>query len=172
MNSRIVLALALAGALAAPMAPAQTCNPSIRASAPDSRFVVNAAKGTVLDQRTGLTWKRCVEGQSGANCGLGSAAYLNWGAALRRAEASAFAGYKDWRVPNSKELESLVEVQCDSPAINLSVFPNDPSTWVWASSPYANYAYNAWSVNFSYGGSYYFGSRYNDNTVRLVRGGQ
>ena len=135
MSSRIVLALALAGA--ALTAPAQTCDPHIRASAPDSLFVVNAAKGTVLDQRTGLTWKHCVEGRSGAHCDLGNAVTLNWGAALRRAEASAFAGYKDWRVPNGKELESLAEVQCYSPAINLSVFPNDPSTWVWASSPFA-----------------------------------
>jgi hypothetical protein len=80
---------------------------------------------------------------------------LSWGGALRQAEASTFAGYKDWRVPNGKELQSLVEVQCYAPAITLSVFPNDPSTGVWASSPYAYitpYAY-AWSVNFHYGHS-------------------
>jgi len=53
MTPRIALALALAGAV--PAAPAQTCNPQIRASAPAARFSVNAAKGTVLDQRTGLT---------------------------------------------------------------------------------------------------------------------
>jgi hypothetical protein len=171
MSSRIVLALALAGA--ALTAQAQTCDPHIRPSAPDSRFVVNAAKGTVLDTRTGLTWKRCLEGQSGATCGLGSALYLNWGAALRRAEASAFAGYKDWRVPNGKELESLVEVQCYGPAINLSVFPNDPSTWMWASSPSAYGAYVAWYVYFGNGVSSDEYRNYNvGSAVRLVRGGQ
>ena len=168
MNLRTTLVLA--GALAAPAVPAQTCNPAIRPSAPDSRYVINAAQGTVLDKQTGLTWKRCVEGQSGALCGAGSEAYLNWGAALRQAEASTFAGYKDWRLPNSKELESLVEVACYDPAINATVFPNDPTYWVWASSPYAHYANGAWLVNFGTGDSY--GTRNDDGAVRLVRGGQ
>jgi len=97
--------------------------------------------------------------------------YLNWGAALSRAEASAFAGFKDWRIPNSKELESLLEVQCYGFAINLSVFPNDPSTWVWASSPDADYAYGAWLANFDGGGSIR-DYRSSNNAVRLVRGGQ
>jgi hypothetical protein len=171
MNSYSAIALALASALAAPVALAQTCNPNIRRSALDARYVVNAAKGTVLDQRTGLMWKRCVEGRSGAACGLGSPAYLNWGAALRRAEASAFAGYKDWRVPNSKELQSLVEVACYGPAINATVFPNDPSYLVWASSPYADSANDAWQVHFYIGHSFEFG-RSNGGAVRLVRGGQ
>ena len=171
MSSRTALALALAGALDAPAVPAQRCNPAIRPSAPDSRYVVNAAQGTVLDQQTGLTWKRCVEGRSGTLCDAGSTAYLNWGAALRRAEASAFAGYKDWRLPNSKELESLVEVACYAPALNATVFPNDPQTVVWASSPLANDAYYAWYVYFDLGNSSR-DYRYNDNAVRLVRGGQ
>ena len=171
MSSHIVLTLALAGVLAAPAVLAQTCNPAIRPSAPDSRYVVNAAQGTVLDRQTGLIWKRCVEGLSGADCGAGETTYLNWGAALRQAEASTYAGYKDWRLPNSKELESLVEVACYDPAINDTVFPNDPATWVWASSPSANYANVAWGVYFGSGnssGNY----RYYNNAVRLVRGGQ
>ena len=173
MSSRTALALALAGALAAPAVPAQTCNPAIRPSAPDSRYVVNAAKGTVLDKQTGLTWKRCVEGRSGAGCRAGSETLMNWGAALRQAAASTYAGYKDWRLPNSKELESLVEVACYGPALNPTVFPNY-GYWsaVWASSPYANDASVAWYVEFSDGSSH---RRYRDNkysAVRLVRGGQ
>jgi hypothetical protein len=171
MNSPTVLALALAGALAAPTVPAQTCNPAIRPSAPDARFIVDSNKGTVLDTKTGLIWKRCAEGRSGAHCDLGNAVYLTWGEALRRAEASSFAGYKDWRLPNSKELESLVEVACYAPALNATVFPNDPQTVVWASSPLANDAYYAWYVYFDLGNSSR-DYRYNDNAVRLVRGGQ
>ena len=57
MSSRIVLALALAGA--ALTAQAQTCDHNnIRPSAPAARFIVDSNKGTVLDTRTGLTWKR------------------------------------------------------------------------------------------------------------------
>ena len=171
MSSRTALALALAGALAAPAVPAQTCNPAIRPSAPDSRYVINAAQGTVLDRQTGLTWKRCVEGQSGADCGTGNYTWWSWGSALRRAEASTFAGYKDWRIPNSKELESLVEVACYAPAINASVFPNNPTAWVWASSPGASGAGDAWSVNFNDGYTNDYSRNYN-YAVRLVRGGQ
>jgi len=172
MNSRTALALALAGALAAPAVLAQYCNPKIRRTAPDARYVVNAVKGTVLDQRTGLTWKRCVEGRSGADCGAGSVNYLNWSGALSQAAASAFAGHKDWRLPNSKELESLVEVACYDPAINATVFPNNPADWVWASSPDANGEVYAWGVNFYDGASNAFGGRSYSHAVRLVRGGQ
>ena len=170
MNSRTALALALAGVLAAPAVPAQTCNSAIIPSAPDSRYVVNSAKGTVLDRQTGLTWKRCVEGRSGADCGTGSFAELNWGAALRQAEASTFAGYRDWRLPNSKELESLVEVACYGPALNATVFPNDPSTGVWSSSP--DGPIYAWNVHFGHGKTKTIFNIYGYLKVRLVRGGQ
>jgi hypothetical protein len=171
MSSSTALALALVGALAAPAVPAQTCNPAIRPSAPDSRYVVNAAQGTVLDRQTGLTWKRCVEGQSGAGCDAGSPTVLTWGAALRQAAASDVAGFKDWRVPNRKELESLVEVACYGPAINATVFPNDLSIVVWASSPFTIDEGQAWVVYFDYGSSSYRHRR-NYGAVRLVRGGQ
>jgi len=174
MNSCTILKLALAGTLASPAVLAQECNSHIRHSAPDDRYVVNAAKGTVLDKQTGLMWKRCIEGLSGANCG-GSVTYLDWGGALSQAAASAFASYKDWRLPNRKELESLVEVACVFPAINATVFPHDPAVSrvsVWASSPYASQANLAWFVGFDDGWSDYdvrVSTRY---AVRLVRGGQ
>ena len=173
MSSRTALALALAGALAAPAVSAQTCNPAIRLSAPDSRYVVNAAQGTVLDKQTGLTWKRCVEGQSGADCGAGSVTIFNWSGALSQAAASAFAGHKDWRLPNSKELESLVEVACYGPALNATKFPNQLAYWlVWASSPNAYHTYDAWHVEFYWGNSDYSDGRGYYRAVRLVRGGQ
>lgn len=174
MNSLSASLLALVGTLAAPIVPAQTCNPHIRPSAPDNRYVVNTQNSTVLDKRTGLTWKRCIEGTFGDHCGTGFPEYLNWSGALSRATASTFAGYKDWRLPNSKELESLVEVACYRPALNAAVFPYDPSYLVWAASPTAfgaNFAcYVSFDKGYACGNS--GGSSHNLGAVRLVRGGQ
>ena len=157
-----------------PAAPGQACHSAIRRSAPNTRYIVNAKLGTVLDKQTGLTWTRCLEGRSGADCGSGNALRMNWGDALNRAAASTFAGNKDWRMPNSKELESLVEVACFAPAINATVFPNQTATQVWASSPSARSVIGAWSVYFDYGhsGVSYLNYRDYNNAVRLVRGGQ
>lgn len=173
MNSkRTVLVLALVGALAAPVVLAQTCNPNIRPSAPDTRYIIDTIKGTVLDRQTGLTWKRCVEGLSGPDCGAGPVTPLSWGPALNQAAGSDFAGYKDWRLPNAKELESLVEVACSYPALNATAFPSDPSSSVWTSSySESNEGGRVRQVNFGHGGQDSSYAIY-ASAVRLVRGGR
>ena len=162
--------LALATALLAASAQAQTCDPHILATAPASRFTINASRGTALDKRTGLMWKRCAEGLSGAGCLTGALAYYNWGGALTAAAQSAQGGYQDWRLPNVKELASLVEQQCYAPAINLTAFPNATSDAYWSSSRYASNSAFAWFVYFGDGDSFY--DRFYSFAVRLVRGGQ
>lgn len=163
-------ALVMAGVLAPASALAQTCRDDIPASAPDSRFTANGA-GTVTDRATGLIWKQCAEGLSGADCLTGSATAFSWLQALQQAETSVFAGSSLWRLPNKKELASLVEQRCYDPAINARFFPNTPSSWFWSSSPYAGSAYGAWYVYFGDGG---VNLSFKDNAiyVRLVRGGQ
>jgi hypothetical protein len=150
-------------------AVAQTCRDDIPASAPDSRFSANG-DGTVTDRATGLIWKQCAEGLSGADCLTGGATTFTWQAALQRAADADFAGSSLWRLPNKKELASLVEQRCYAPAINSNFFPNTPSSWFWSSSPFAGYADRAWSVSFDYG--YVSDSKDNAAYVRLVRGGQ
>jgi hypothetical protein len=166
------MALSLALALVGANVQAQECNANVRATTPTDRFVIDAAKGTVLDKKTGLMWKQCAEGQSGAKCATGAAQRYAWSDALTQAANSVYAGYSDWRLPNAKELESLVERKCFDPAINLSVFPDASSDPFWASSPsYADYSYYAWYVGFV-DGFFYYSSRGNGYAVRLVRGGQ
>ncbi|MCI5219362.1 MAG: DUF1566 domain-containing protein [Candidatus Electrothrix sp. LOE2] len=153
----------------------QTCQPdSIPASTPDSRLVDNG-NGTITDLKTGLMWKQCLEGVSGNLCETGSPSSFTWQEALQQPgvvnNAGGFAGYTDWRLPNIRELDTLVEEQCYDPAINLNRFPNTPSSGVWSGSPNAGYSDGAWLVNFN-GGSSGYGGRVNYDAVRLVRGGQ
>jgi hypothetical protein len=155
-----------------PAHAAQVCKyNSIAATAPASRFADNR-NGTVTDRATGLQWKRCSEGQtwSGGAC-TGTAGTFNWQAALQHAEAASYAGASDWRLPNLKELLSIVEEACYNPAIDLAVFPGTMSWVYWSSSPSAYNSDRAWYVLFLSG---YDGGndKYSDGQVRLVRGGQ
>ena len=154
---------------------AQTCKPeSIPASTPNSQLQDNG-DGTITDTKTGLIWKRCLEGQSGSDCASGSAEAFTWQQALQRAQtvnsSGGFAGFSDWRLPTIKELSSLVEHQCVDPAINLTRFPNASNHWLWSSSAVAGSADNAWGVAFS-DGLTHWGGKLDYLQLRLVRSGQ
>ncbi len=64
--------------------------------------------GTVKDTKTGLIWKRCAEGLSGADCSIGKQRVYNFKKAQQHAKQVTFAGHSDWRVPTIKELNTLV----------------------------------------------------------------
>jgi hypothetical protein len=128
---------------------------------------IDHGNGTVTHTPTGLTWKRCAEGQSwtGSTCS-GTASAYTWDAA--RLLTSTFAEQTDWRLPTEEELLSLVDYTLLSPAISVNLFPNTPSTYFWSTSAYASYSSYAWLVAFSVG---YAGSAGKDvvSQVRLVR---
>jgi len=87
------------------------------------------------------------------------------------ASNSSFAGQSDWRLPSSKELQTLPEYGCNNPSINLNVFPNTPSSFFWSSTTNAGFASFAWGVFFSSGFLSDVTKTLADH-VRLVRGGQ
>jgi hypothetical protein len=149
----------------------QTCHSYWpKASTPVSRFT-NNNDGTILDNTTGLVWKRCSEGLSGTLCESGTPTIFNWLEALKTAAVSNFAGKNDWRLPSIKELATIVERQCTMPAINEIVFPATPTMSFWSSTPYdANSAF-AWNIYFPYGISDGNNKDYKFY-VRLVRGGR
>lgn len=68
--------------------------------------------GTITDESTGLMWQKTDDGTA-----------LNWENALSYAENLNLGGKSDWRLPNAKELQSLVDYSrspqaTNSPAIN------------------------------------------------------
>jgi hypothetical protein len=154
-------------------AVAQTCPPGHPRVAPDERYSVAepvADEFVVTDLATGLMWKRCSEGQSGATC-TGPATRANWSTALTLANAANHAGFNDWRLPNREELRSLVETGCHTPAINTTAFPGFYDAFFYSSTSAAFGA--VWVVDFDTGNLFTFSKDPNPApTLRLVRGGR
>lgn len=142
---------------------------SVIESTPSADFV-NPGDGTVTHTKTGLMWKQCAQGLSGAGCATGTAATPNWSAALAMAVTDTTGGHTDWRLPNKKELESLVETCGYGPAINQTLFPGTPTPKnFWSSSSYLGNTADAWTVAFNYGYNNAHDKVAQSNYVRLVR---
>jgi len=150
----------------------QTCQSEsdIPSTTPNSRFTDNG-NGTISDNGTGLMWQKCQLGLSGSSCTTGSATTHTWQQALDEADGSSLAVYNDWRLPNHKELLSIVEQRCYNPSINTTYFPNTSTSLFWSASPGADSTGSAWSVDFGSGYSYNY-NRSSNRYVRLVRFGQ
>lgn len=90
----------------------------------------------VMDTATGLVWRRCAEGQAwtGSTCG-GTPVTFTWQAALDHAKQQASATRVAWRVPNIKELSSLVDRQHTWPALDPVVFPGATSDNYQSATP-------------------------------------
>ncbi|MFC1991686.1 DUF1566 domain-containing protein [Chloroflexota bacterium] len=63
--------------------------------------------GTITDVATGLQWMQMDSGDF--NVGDDGNGKLNWEQALEWAENLEYAGYSDWRLPDAKELQGIVD---------------------------------------------------------------
>ena len=119
--------------------------------------------GTVSDTSTGLMWQ-----QDTARDEWGDYDYMTWEEALDYCEVLSLGGHTDWRLPNIKELDSLVDLSRYNPAINTFYFPNTLASTYWSST---TYPYHAWYMHFDYGYDNWF-NKSSTSYVRAVRGGQ
>jgi hypothetical protein len=136
---------------------------------PAPRFEDNA-DGTITDHLTGLIWLK------NANCGE----IMNWNDALTYCNnlASGSCGLTDgsvvgdWRLPNRKELLSLVDYSRSYPALPQGhLFDNVQSSYYWSASTNAGSTFSAWYVYMYHGYVYYYYKSY-ALYVWPVRGGQ
>lgn len=125
--------------------------------------------GTVTDPTTGLQWMRCSMGQTwdGTTC-LGTTIGYTSDQSIALTGTITFAGRSDWRLPNIRELQTIVDRTAVNPAIDLSEFPNTPASNFRQSTPVTGITVNIWTVDFRDGGVGYGPNEYLFS-VRLVR---
>lgn len=141
MNFKNILAVSIFGLL--PLTSfaeeAQKCHPSkMVETTPNSRFDILNDGSEVHDTKTNLVWQRCNIGQKwdekSNNC-TGTATNLKWKSALIEANKIG----NGYRLPNIKELQSIIEYKCVYPALNQKIFKGHDeeglNTWYWSSTP-------------------------------------
>lgn len=138
-------------------------------SGPTNRFQISTDGQEVADNQTGLVWRRCVEGMAwdGNTCTGNSTGYM-FEEALHKASIEASATGKNWRLPNAKELASLVDASRSDLLVDSEIFPATPNFQTWSATAYTQDGFFAWMVNFYYGWIY-FSYTEDTGTARLVR---
>ena len=126
---------------------------------------VDNGNGTVTDLNTGLVWEKLSDDgtvHDKDNLYTWADAFTAHVATLN---GMSFAGHSDWRLPNVRELQSIVNYQNVNPAVssasafNTNCAPGCPATTCsctasgdyWSSTSSVSDPWNAWYVRFSYG---------------------
>jgi len=99
---------------------------------------IDGGNGTVTDKATDLIWQITDDGIP-----------RTWQEALDYCNGLTLDGNSDWRLPNIKELESIVDDLTFGPA-TAPVF-SAKSARYWSATSNAMFAVNAWHVDFSHG---------------------
>jgi hypothetical protein len=155
--------------------------------------------GTITDNNTGLMWEKlCDEDPPGTTCPAEHDVdtTYNWADAFGKIAAlnagTGFAGHTDWRLPNVKELQSIVNYENNVALAVSSAFDTGcvascnvttcsctAAFFYWSSSTFAGFPALAWIVGFNFGFVGFFGNvvdvvgdKSGDSFfVRAVRGG-
>jgi hypothetical protein len=89
---------------------------------------------------------------------------------LEELNRSGFGGRRDWRLPNRRELRSLISYQTRDPALPTGhPFLRPFLSWYWSSTSAARHRRYAWYVHLE-GGRMFFGRKDEDHLVWPCRG--
>jgi hypothetical protein len=129
---------------------------------PETRFSVQGK--LVDDGLTGLVWTQ------DANL---AEFPCNWDEALEHIaamNATEKFGFSDWRLPNRRELRSLISHQTRRPALPEGhPFSNVFASWYWSSTTAAGHPDHAWYLNLD-GGRMFYGGKDQAYMLWPVRG--
>ena len=122
-------------------------------------FIRDNTKLVVNDTKTGLMWQDDAVGST-----------MTWANAITTCENLTLGGYSDWRLPNIRELKSIVDKTRANPAISPN-FTAIASNYYWSSTTNASVPSGAWVVYFGNGNDAW-DDKASSNYVRCVRAGQ
>jgi hypothetical protein len=129
---------------------------------PDPRHAIG--DGLVRDLLTGLVWTRDANPPDTP---------LFWGEALefvRTMNRDRWLGFADWRLPNRRELRSLVSFETRKPALPADhPFVNLVEGWYWTSTSAAIAPTHAWYIHMA-GARMFYGRKDESCLVWPVRG--
>ncbi len=127
------------------------------------------------DNSTGLIWKTCSEGLTGAACS-GTFRIETWNIAYTGCQplntqnsGAGYWGRTDWRLPSVEDLNTLPDYGMGALTIDSAYFPNTQAASYWTSTQKADSTNYAWYVNFKLG---YANTdlKTNTNNIRCVAG--
>jgi len=123
----------------------------------------------VTDTLSGRIWQGCAMGQLGGECEDGEAVSSDWQTALAYCEGLEWGGHDDWRLPDRKELVSILDHRVVEPCIETDAFPESGCYRFWSSTTRASSA--SWAVTkcFMYVGEW-MAAKTDSHCVRCVRG--
>lgn len=105
-----------------------------------SNHFTDNGNGTVTDHLTGLIWLKNQEPDS-----------MTWEESLQRAGALNTGGLTDWRLPNIKELQSIVDVNIINPSVDTIFFAVAKGSKYWSSTTLPNQTLKSWYLDINPG---------------------
>jgi len=118
--------------------------------------LIDNQNGTVTDEETALMWQ-----QNDSGSGLNWEEALDW---VQLKNEESYLGYSDWRLPNIKELQSIVDYTLSpetsnsaalDPIFEISSFTNDNEQtdypYFWSSTTHANMMNGGYAAYVSFG---------------------
>lgn len=93
-------------------------------------LLVDNRNGTISDRKSGLVWQQSDDGKE-----------RDWPQLLAYCNDLQLAGKDDWRLPNVKALQSIVDYRNAYPAIDMRFFAQrDSRGWFWSSTTHGDSA--------------------------------